>query len=142
MERPFVGGKSISTAFISASTCQAARSAGSHRAFARNALPLTRLIPTNVTWFRSCCTPQECEKLPGVRPRKRRKDRPKTDFFQLPYYGAPFGPGGGCYDGCDFDPSGRRASTSKRTLSSVNLHVSTYNIHKGFSQFNRRMMIH
>jgi endonuclease/exonuclease/phosphatase family metal-dependent hydrolase len=24
----------------------------------------------------------------------------------------------------------------------VNLHVSTYNIHKGFSQFNRRMMIH
>src|SRR6266699_2469115 len=26
--------------------------------------------------------------------------------------------------------------------SSVNLHVSTYNIHKGFSQFNRRMMIH
>ena len=23
----------------------------------------------------------------------------------------------------------------------VNLHVSTYNIHKGFSQFNRRMMI-
>src|SRR5712692_4985048 len=26
--------------------------------------------------------------------------------------------------------------------SNVNLHVSTYNIHKGFSQFNRRMMIH
>ncbi|TMH80307.1 MAG: EEP domain-containing protein, partial [Betaproteobacteria bacterium] len=24
----------------------------------------------------------------------------------------------------------------------MNLHVSTYNIHKGFSQFNRRMMIH
>ena len=27
-------------------------------------------------------------------------------------------------------------------ISNVNLHVSTYNIHKGFSQFNRRMMIH
>src|SRR5438093_8540615 len=38
--------------------------------------------------------------------------------------------------------SGRRASASRRTNSNVNLHVSTYNIHKGFSQFNRRMMIH
>src|SRR6267154_189262 len=37
---------------------------------------------------------------------------------------------------------GGRASTSRRTNSNVNLHVSTYNIHKGFSQFNRRMMIH
>src|SRR5437660_811716 len=36
----------------------------------------------------------------------------------------------------------RRASGSRRTKSNVNLHVSTYNIHKGFSQFNRRMMIH
>jgi len=24
----------------------------------------------------------------------------------------------------------------------MNLHIATYNIHKGFSQFNRRMMIH
>ncbi len=38
--------------------------------------------------------------------------------------------------------SGGRISTSRRTNSNVNLHVSTYNIHKGFSQFNRRMMIH
>src|SRR5258708_17107281 len=38
--------------------------------------------------------------------------------------------------------AGGRASTSRRTNSNVNLHVSTYNIHKGFSQFNRRMMIH
>src|SRR6266581_1371428 len=30
----------------------------------------------------------------------------------------------------------------QRRRSNVNLHVSTYNIHKGFSQFNRRMMIH
>src|SRR5207247_10598203 len=37
--------------------------------------------------------------------------------------------------------SGGRVSTSRRTNSNVNLHVSTYNIHKGFSQFNRRMMI-
>src|SRR5260221_5624188 len=40
-----------------------------------------------------------------------------------------------------FGLSGRRVSTSRRTNSNVNLHVSTYNIHKGFSQFNRRMMI-
>src|SRR2546427_10468225 len=78
----------------------------------------------------------------GCNPGNPRKDRPKRDFFQLPYYGAPLGRARGCYDGCDFHPSGRRASTSRRTESNVNLHVSTYNIHKGFSQFNRRMMIH
>src|SRR5438552_18990405 len=36
----------------------------------------------------------------------------------------------------------RSACFRLRTHSNVNLHVSTYNIHKGFSQFNRRMMIH
>ncbi len=50
---------------------------------------------------------------------------------------APFGPGRGCYDGRDF----RHWACLLPPQSAVNLHVSTYNIHKGFSQFNRRMMI-
>ena len=33
-------------------------------------------------------------------------------------------------------------SSSERDGPSVRLHVATYNIHKGFSQFNRRLMIH
>src|SRR5216684_4381648 len=51
--------------------------------------------PDQRTWFRSCRTPQECEKLPGLQPWKRRKDRPKKDFFQLLYYGGPLGAGRG-----------------------------------------------
>ncbi len=37
---------------------------------------------------------------------------------------------------------GRYFSTSKAQKLDVNLHVATYNIHKGFSHFNRRMMVH
>ncbi len=33
-------------------------------------------------------------------------------------------------------------STSRAQKLGVNLHVATYNIHKGFSHFNRRMMVH
>ena len=97
----------------------------------------------NMKNFRSC------------NPGNSRKDRPKKDFFQLPVAAAPLGRSRGCYDGSDFgnrrprapgpNSSGHRIGRACFHLEvhkfHVNLHVSTYNIHKGFSQFNRRMMI-
>src|SRR5437899_3267602 len=38
------------------------------------------------------------------------------------------------------NPVGRLPAIARRHT--VKLHVATYNIHKGFSQFNRRLMIH
>ena len=35
-----------------------------------------------------------------------------------------------------------KTESNERQAKSAGLHIATYNIHKGFSQFNRRMMVH
>src|SRR3989454_3269255 len=78
----------------------------------------------------------------GCNPGNPRKDRPKRDFFQLPYYVGPLWAERGAVmmDAISTLPVG--VLPPQGAHCNVNLHVSTYNIHKGFSQFNRRMMIH
>src|SRR6266704_4667088 len=51
IERPFVGGKNTSAALYLGWNLPGCSTAGSHRTLARNALPLTCLIPTNVPGF-------------------------------------------------------------------------------------------
>src|SRR5260221_10610447 len=142
IERPFVGGKNTSA--VSCFGLKPARLLNCRDAsgFRPKRPPPTCLIPTNVYLVSLVLhSSRDVKNYRGCNPASRRKDRPKKDFFQLPYYPGAHWAERGAVMMDAIGLSGRRVSTSRRTNSNVNLHVSTYNIHKGFSQFNRRMMI-
>src|SRR6266702_5201195 len=105
IERPFVGGKNTSAALYLGWNLPGCSTAGSHRTLARNALPLTCLIPTNVPGFARAALLENMKNYRSCNSGKRRKDRPKRDFFQLPH-ATPLGRAPGCYDGRDFSDGG------------------------------------
>src|SRR5437660_7258848 len=86
IERPFVGGKNISAAFLfRLQTCQAARLPG-RTGLSPEAPSPTCLIPTNVYLVSLVLhSSRDVKNYRSRKPRKRRKDKPKKDFFQLPH---------------------------------------------------------
>src|SRR3979411_2780280 len=91
IERPLVGGKNPSAAFCLG--FKPARPLDCRVApdFRPKRPPPTCLIPTNVYLVSLVLhSSRDVKNYRSCNPGNPRKDRPKKDFFQLPYYGVPF----------------------------------------------------
>src|SRR5712692_11987075 len=83
IERPFVVGKILPLPFYFGFKPARLLDAGSHRIFRPKRPPPTCLIPTNVYLVSLVLhSSRNVKKVPEPQPRKRRKDRPKKDFFR------------------------------------------------------------
>src|SRR5437879_193014 len=86
IERPFVGGKNIFAAFYFGFKPARLLDCRVGSDFRPKRPPPTCLIPTNVYLVSLVLhSSRNVKNYRGRKPRNRRKDRPKKDFFQLPH---------------------------------------------------------
>src|SRR6266702_4339033 len=96
MERPFVGGKSTSTAFISTSSLPGCSNLPGRIGLSpETPSPYLPDPDQRLPGFARAALLKNVKNCRGCNPGNPRKDRPKKDFFQLPSFGGPSGPRAG-----------------------------------------------